>query len=402
MKLITVIPDELLDRELAAGLVHVPELRTIRALTSFPDLDGLLRTVRVHKPDALIVYVDDLPKVEPLLSNLDDLMPGLPVIGIGRRSDVEVTKTLMHWGIRESILPPITHEKLVAVADFLERHLKKHPAPAAQLGDLYSFFPAKPGVGTSTVALSTSCALAEEFSLRTLLMDCDLAAGTVKFNLKLGTSASIVDALGHAQNLDEDLWRQMVGKWDKLDVLHAGSLNPPANIDSDSIQHVLSLARAEYEVICADLGSSLDAFSIEILRESRRILLVTTPELLPVYVARARFQSFKDLGLEDRVSLVLNRKDKWRGHLEAPVVAEAVGAPVAYVIGNDYTTCSDAILKGNPVSGRSDIAQGILNLAHSLTVHRSGPAAPPVHGHHKYLEFFHIPASSDPTTIWRG
>jgi Flp pilus assembly CpaE family ATPase len=64
--------------------------------------------------------------------------------------------------------------------------------------DLYTFLPAKPGVGTSTIALSTSCALAEEMNAHTLLMDCDLAAGAIQFLLKLGQSASVIDAVNHS------------------------------------------------------------------------------------------------------------------------------------------------------------------------------------------------------------
>jgi Flp pilus assembly CpaE family ATPase len=61
--------------------------------------------------------------------------------------------------------------------------------------------------------------------VKTLLLDCDLAAGTIQFLLKLGSTASLVDALAHADALDEDLWRQMVARWDKLDVLQAGELD---------------------------------------------------------------------------------------------------------------------------------------------------------------------------------
>jgi hypothetical protein len=48
--------------------------------------------------------------------------------------------------------------------------------------------------------------LAEDLGIKTLLLDADLAAGTIQFLLKLGSTASLVDALTHAENLDEDLW----------------------------------------------------------------------------------------------------------------------------------------------------------------------------------------------------
>ena len=129
------------------------------------------------------------------------------------------------------------------------------------------------------MVLTTSCALAEELDVKTLLLDCDLAAGTIQFLLKLGSTASLVDALAHADALDEDLWRQMVARWDKLDVLHAGELDTRPGLDVPGIGRVLSMARAQYEVTCADLGSHFDPLSVAMLRESRRIFLVTTADI---------------------------------------------------------------------------------------------------------------------------
>ena len=402
LRVLTIVPDELLCQALTTALARVPELQLVRPLTAFPDLECLLRTIRVQKPDFLIVGVDDFPHVQALLGGIDTFMPGLPVVGVAHQVDADLAHRLMHLGIREYLTPPLTQNKLIELADFLRTHLQRHPRAAARPADLYTFLPAKPGVGTTTIALGASCALAEELSVRTLLLDCDLAAGIVKFHLKLGNSASVLDALGHAENLDEDLWHQIVGKSDHLEVLHAGNLVSPPPVHAASLQRVLSMARAQYEVICADLASNLDEFSIELMRESKRIFLITTPEVAPVHLAQARVRSLESLGLADRVSLVLNRKDAWRGHLDAVAVSEAAGMPVAFCIGNDYKTCSEATLRGSSVPGASDIGHSILNLANSLKADPSQKTATAGRGR-KFLEFFHVPNDvEDPTTVWRG
>jgi len=41
----------------------------------------------------------------------------------------------------------------------------------------------------------------------------------------------------------------------------------------------MSMARAEYEVICADLGSDFDPFMVSLLQESSTIFLTTTAEV---------------------------------------------------------------------------------------------------------------------------
>jgi Flp pilus assembly CpaE family ATPase len=141
--------------------------------------------------------------------------------------------------------------------------------------------------------------------------------------------------------------------------------------------------------------------SLELMHESQRIFLVTTPEVAPVYLAKARVRSLKEQGLADRVSLVLNRKDHWRGHLAPDAVAEAVGIPVAYCIGNDYGTISEAILNGSSVPGASDIGRSIVNLAQSLRADLQKKTIPAVH-ERKFLEFFHVSQAEDPTTVWHG
>ena len=210
------------------------------------------------------------------------------------------------------------------------------PTPVVRLGDIYAFFPAKPGVGSSTISVSTSCALADELHVRTLLLDCDLMAGITKFLLKLGTSSSIVNALEHAETLDEDLWSQMVGHWDGLEVLHAGELAPPANLTSASLEVVLGFARGLYDTICADLASSLDPFTVQIMHEARRIFMVTTPELVPLYLAADRLKHLKDLGLADKVSLLLNRKNPSHRGLSDTEASQLVGLPIAHRFSNDY------------------------------------------------------------------
>jgi len=400
MRVLTVVPDQKLHHQLKEEMSRISSLKVVCSLEAFPDLDELLRTIRIQNPDFLIVGVDDGARLEALLGTMDDLMPGLPMIGVAHYVDETLAHRLMRLGIREYMVSPITRTRLLEVLDFLQKQLAKHPRPMGRPGDLYTFFPAKSGVGCTTIALSASCALAEEFSVRTLLLDCDFAAGIINFHLRLGNSGSVTDAINHADNLDQDMWRQMIGHWEKLEVLHAGSLQLPAPTNAASLARVISLARAQYEVICADLGSTLDELTIELLRESQRIFLVTTPEVAAVHLARVRAGSLKSLGLLDRVSLVLNRKDHWRGHLEASTVAEAVGVPVAYTIGNDYPACAEAIVKGSSISSESDIGRSIMNLAHSLRSDAE-PVASPAGMGRKFLEFFHVAQVEDPTTVWR-
>ncbi len=375
----------------------VPGLQIVRVLTAYPSPDELLRTIRVRKIDLLLLCVDDFAHSETLAKCLDDLMTGFPVITLSRTDGEEVLRRLMHLGIREHLTSPIQASSLAeAVAAAAER-LKAHPVPAMLPSDLFTFLPAKPGVGTSTITVSTSCALAENLDVKTLLLDSDLAAGIIRFLLKLGSTASLVDALTHADALDEDLWSQMVAKWGKLDVLHAGELDTAPGLNVPGIDRVLSMARAQYEVICADLGSHFDPLSIALLRESRRIFLVTTAELVPLHLAKVRMRRLTELGLNERVSLLLNRKT--RSAVTDSEVEEAIGIPVSHSFPNDYRKVQDSVLRGSSAAPDSELGESILNLAQTLAPHRK-EKRPSLQK--KFLQFFHVPHAQESEPIWRG
>ena len=392
-----ICPDDELNQELAVVVPKVSDLGIVRELMAYPSPEELLRLIRVRKVDLLLLCVDDIAHSEMLAKCIDDLVPGFPIITVSSRDGVEVLHKLMHLGIREHLTSPIQASTLAEAVEAVKQRLKTHPVSAPTRGDLYTFLPAKPGVGTSTIAVSTSCALAEDLGVKTLLLDGDLAAGTIQFLLKLGPTASVVDALAHAEDLDEDLWSQMVGKWDKLEVLHAGELDTPPGMAVPGLERVLSMARVQYEVICADLGSHFDPLSMALLRDSRRIFLVTTPEVAPLHLARVRMRRLAELGLADRVSLLLNRKV--RSVVSDSDVEKTVGIPVSHSFSNDYPGVQKAILRASPVSQGSELGESILNLAHSLVPHRE-----PIETSHrrKFLKFFHIPHMEDTDVVWHG
>lgn len=383
-------------RETAALLSRIPELEVVGEIAQHPSADELLRTLRVHGVNLVLLDVNDFERARVLAAAIDDLMPGLPIIAIGSQDGRELLPRLMHMGVRHHLSLPVDPAALAEAVRAARRRLETHPLARIKLADLYTFLPAKPGVGATTIALSTTCALAEEVGARTLLLDCDLAAGAIQFLLKLGPSASFVDAVSHAGNLDEDLWSQMVGHWGRLEVLHAGRLDPPPALDLDGLQRVLNTARAQYEVICADLPSSMDWFSVALMKESRRIFLVTTPEVVPLYLATSRLRRLQELGLEDRVSLLLNRK--FSSKLGDDQVASMVGIPVMYRFSNDYKGVQNSILDAAPVAPGTDLGHSILNLAHSLAPHLE---TKPLHPQRKFLEFFHIQRAGEETPAMR-
>jgi len=149
IRIVSIIPDAGLNRELATACSQLPDVQVSRALTEVPALEDLLRTVRVRKPDCLFICAENLPRMEALLSAADDVAPGLQIIAVGRQSNIALMEKLMHLGVREYLTQPITPARLAEVLDGVRRRQVKHPMSIPRSADLYTFLPAKPGVGTS-------------------------------------------------------------------------------------------------------------------------------------------------------------------------------------------------------------------------------------------------------------
>src|SRR5579863_9753245 len=148
LRTLLICPDDELGRQFGDVLPEMPDLEVSRVLREYPSPEELLRTIRVRKTELLFLCVDDFARAELLAKCVDDLMPGFPVVTVSSREGVEVLHKLMHLGIREHLASPVTLAAVMAVIERVNTRLKTHPVAGLRPSDLYTFLPAKPGVGT--------------------------------------------------------------------------------------------------------------------------------------------------------------------------------------------------------------------------------------------------------------
>ncbi|NYD68421.1 polysaccharide biosynthesis tyrosine autokinase [Agromyces atrinae] len=119
-------------------------------------------------------------------------------------------------------------------------------------GGLRSFVvtSASPGEAKSSIAASLALTLAES-SQRVLLIDADLRRPTIATLTQLDDAVGLTGVLIGQYDLDV-----AVQRWahDRLDVLTSGAVppNPTQLLSSDSMQHLIEQASAEYDVIIID------------------------------------------------------------------------------------------------------------------------------------------------------
>jgi Flp pilus assembly CpaE family ATPase len=229
--------------------------------------------------------------------------------------------------------------------------------------------------------------MARKLNLRTLLSDFDLNSGMMRFLLKLENSHSVIEALNRAEDIDEEFWPQLVTVFGSLEVIHAGRLHPNLRVEPQQIRSLLEFMRRNYEAVCFDLSGNLEKYSMELMRESRRVLLVCTQEIPSLHLAREKLAFLREAELESRVSVLLNRCYK-RPLISKQQVEDLLGVPVTMMFPNDYQGVNNAMAAATWVNPDTELGKSYEQFATELV---ERPATDLGKGKKKFLEFFSVP-----------
>ena len=171
-----------------------------------------------------------------------------------------------------------------------------------------------------------------------------------------------------------------------MDVLHAGRVNPNLRVEGAQIRALIDFARRNYQALCFDFSGNLERYSLEIMQDCKRILLVCTQEVPSLHQAREKIAYLRNFDLDSRVSVVLNRSQK-KAVLTTEQVEELLGLPVLAMFPNDYARVSRALADGACIDAASDLGKAFTQFAAGLLDRKAAGEA----DKEKFLEFFAVP-----------
>jgi pilus assembly protein CpaE len=326
-----------------------------------------------------------LESAQEVVSFVEKQAEGVQIVAFHRSCDAKILRETMRLGVREFLSDPFERVLLMDSISHIKALLTRKPASHDATTQVFSFLPSKAGVGTSTLALNVSAAIAQRPNTRVLLSDFDLNSGMMRFLLNLRNEYSVIDAVEHSMHIDENLWPQLVTTMDQLDVLHAGRVNPNLRIEGTQIRNLVEFMRRNYNALCFDLSGNLEKYSIELMQESKRVLLVVTPEIPSLHLAREKLHFLRGFDLESRVVVVLNRCHK-KPLFSKEQVEELLGLPVVQSFANDYVGVNKAMTAGTWIEPESEMGQQVAAFAQSL-IEKKPIAKEPK----KFLEFLSTP-----------
>lgn len=205
----------------------------------------------------------------------------------------------------------------------------------ARAGHVLVVYSGQGGCGKTMIATSIASGLMKE-GIKTLLVDGNLEFGDCGAFLNLKAQSTLVDLAANADDIDAEYFDSVVTTHNSgLKVL----LSPPTPLaaaeirenNPDALRKIIEQVRSYYDFIVIDMGTMLDAITMQLFEIADKVVLVTTPTLPALKNARLMLNLFDSAGFEpSKTSIVLNRAldkptkvipptDKIQAYLKRPI-----------------------------------------------------------------------------------
>jgi pilus assembly protein CpaE len=365
---LAILPDRELASQFAQATEHARAFQILSELKAYPSQQTLEIRLRQTKPDVVLLdLASDLEVACELIRAIAGLNLQTHVVGLHVRNDSEAILRSLRMGASEFLYAPFDVKIHAEAIARLHRLLQPAAAHDEQPGTILAFASAKPGSGASTLAAQTAFALRRTTSKRVLLADFDLMGGMIGFYLKLTNTKSLLDALQHAEKLNDGLWPSLVAAADGVDILPAPETPYAGLVDAARLHAVLEHARMNYDWVVIDLPVAFQRLSLMTISESDRAFLVSTSELPSLHLARKAVNLLEQLGFpKERFQMIVNRINR-RDEIAGSDIEKLFNCPVHSRIPNDYFSLHRAVTLGQPVDGHCELGKAIEGLADRLS-----------------------------------
>jgi MinD-like ATPase involved in chromosome partitioning or flagellar assembly len=322
---------------------------------------GVARMLGTTKPDVMLVEMTDADRDLSLADTIHRQCPDIPLVGLASR-DLQVLLNRNHNSNVASFAAwPFTVAELEqAVSSAV------HKMHGGIHENLFSLLPGKAGSGASTVVLHTARAIAHELKRRVLVMEGDLHSGLLSEVLRVQPKSSIRDALAAAGEASNLSWQQYITPAGGVDFLLTNTaVKEPVPSWSDYFQ-ILHFAVPKYDVVMVDLPEVVNTATAEVVRRSRDVYVVSTPEFASLKLAHQRCQELGKWGVESgRIRVLLNRGHK--SDIGAKDAEKILDCPVAATFPNDYKAIRRASTEGSFLDARSELGGAYLAFSRMVT-----------------------------------
>lgn len=273
----------------------------------------------------------------------------------------ETMHNALFAGAKDVLIKPIDPEKLmnsiyrihqlqertvVTKAETPQKKIRK-----SELGQVYTVFSTKGGVGKTFVSINLAASLAKNQEKRVVLVDLDLDFGNAALALNLYPKFTITDVIDDIRHMDSDLIESyLIPHESGIKVLPA-NLQPNMNdfINAEHIHVILESLRESFDYVVVDMPGRFVETIMPALALADQLLVITTPELSAVRNIKVLLVTLKDLNFpQSKIRIVLNKEDL-RGEIKKNDVETTLNKKVDAAIGLDYRRVLSSLNRGVPL-----------------------------------------------------
>lgn len=335
--LLVVGSDENLAAEVKTALEPIADLSA--AVHWAPTWRKAIETMRNRRPEFVLVEIgSDLGPLKSFVEEARVASPSSDIVAVyhpaalGEEKESSLLIDAIRMGVSDFLRRPVSTRD---IDQFVERRLRRPRVDVHSVGRTVTFFTNKGGVGKSTLALSSACALAKRHPGKVLLVDASIQMGVCAALLDLRPRTNMTHIVSEKERLDPTLVRELA-------VAHSSGLHllasphnalDAAMIDDEVISRVINLARRTFDYVIVDTFPMIDRVMMAVLDLCDRAYLVTE-SVVPTLEGTARMLEVLDeLGFPpSRRRLVLNRYSNFVGNIRSEEVEKRLGVSLDHIV----------------------------------------------------------------------
>ena len=333
----------------------------IKLLEVVRDGRAVMDQIREHQPDVLIVDALLQGRTNGLAVAQEVREAGLDLPIICLTVPQKPIKIGEGMGETEVLSMPFSgYDFMRLLQDAHDRHRAQAPE---SLSRVYSFFGAKGGTGTTTLAYNVAAAMAQ-MRFRVALIDGSLQFGDVRGLLRVTEDVPSIVNLPTTHIQRADLEQVMYRDSSGVEVLFAPPRIEMAEmVTPRDIERLLSIMRKIYNVVIIDTATTVDDSVLAYLDNSDAVIQVVTYEWTSLQRARAMSETLQAISFPaENIRYLINRVDS-PGGLTREIVVQALGRDPDFGVVSDGALVIDANNRGQAFVVLAPDAQITRNVA---------------------------------------
>jgi len=333
-----------------------------------------LRTLRQAAPELVVLDVEGDPETGVRLAQfMNENNPAQRLVVVGPMLAPELLLGIMRAGAVDYLPKPVAAESLRGAAQRVVAMLgaSNGRKPARAVGKLYTFFSAKGGSGSTTVATNAAIVMQQLTGKKTLLVDLDLQLGEVAVTLGMQPRFNFIDLVRNFHRMDAGLLTSYIEQHETGVHVLSAPFQPDQSeeVSGEEIRRILHFLRQHYDFVVVDTSKSFSPATIAAFDQSDVVYVVTTvdlPSLRNIQRGLPMMRRVLRRGNE-QIRLIVNRY-KPDDLISIEEVEQTLGLKVHWKLSNDYEAVMGSLNSGKPIvlNGRSAYSLDIRGLASDL------------------------------------